>query len=130
MGQFDRQIKTVNRLIAKYGRNVEFKRIPNTIPDPTKPWLVVNSEPLIATIKMVFLAPNSTGLSKLGEEILQYLGGTQTAKGVIRGYCAPFEYIPKMNDFFTTPDGQMTVKGVDTLAPNGQAIMHTVEFNL
>lgn len=131
MGIFDRQIGAVKRLIAKYGQTVTFKHInPPIVLDPLKPWDIVDINPDVAYIKMVFLSPSVSGESRINQELLQYLSGSAIPSGAVRGYCASFEYIPKLNDIFIRDGNELTVKAIDTLAPNGQAILYTVEFDV
>lgn len=130
MGAFDRQIKTVKRLIDKYGELVTIKTPAYSIPDPNKPWVSVQVPPSSVNLKMVFLSPSSTGESLFGKELLQYLSGTQTPSGGIRGYMASSSIVPNLSSIILRSNKELVVKAVDTLSPNGQIIMHTLEFNL
>lgn len=115
MGQYDRQIASVDRMIKKFGQVVTFKRFG---PDITK------------NICMVFISPSASGESQFGKELLQYLSGTQVASGCVRGYCAPFKYTPKLNDIFIRDGKELIIKAVDTIKPGSQEILHIVEFSL
>jgi len=131
MGQFDRQINTVKRLIAKYGQTVTFKHINSPVAlDDSKPREKTDIAASQTDIKMVFLSPSVSGASQFGKELLQYLSGTEIAKGTVRGYCGSFQYEPKLNDIFIRDGNELTIKAADTLAPNGQIIMHIVEFDV
>ena len=130
MGIYDRHIATVKRLIAKYGQDVIFRSTNQAIADSTKPWENTETTPNETTVKMVFIDPSTTGTSLIGKEILQYLKGTSIPSGVVRGLCAPFAYVPKLNDVFIRDGNQLTVSGIDTLAPGGISIMHTLEFDV
>lgn len=130
MGTFDRQVKSVKRLIDKYGQLVTFKSTTLLNANTNKPWELTNGTPAQKDIKVIFLSPSSNGESFLGRELLQYLTGTSVASGKIRGYCAAFEYEPKLNDIITRDSNELTIKAVDTLSPNGQVLMHVLEFDV
>ena len=130
MVTYDRQVKTANRLIAKYGQSVTVTQIPQIIADPSKPWETTDGTPVITTVKMIFFSPTATGDSQLGKEILQYLKGMDVAFGQIRGYLGASALVPKISDIVTRDSKVLKIKAVDTLAPNGQAIFHVLEFEL
>ena len=128
MERFDRAIKTVLKLVAKNGQTVTFKHTNQSVPNVNEPWNMVESLPNTQDIKMVFLSPSSN--SQVGKELLQYLTGTSVPTGKIRGYCGPFNYVPKLNDVFIRNGQTLIISAVDTLSPNGQTIMYIVEFAL
>lgn len=131
MGVFDRQIASAKRLIDKYGQSVQIKTLAHTIPNPAKPWESVDVPASPITVKMVFISPSSSGESLLGRQLLEYLKGTEVVTGQIRGLMAASSLItPKMSDVVLRDSKELKIKAVDTLAPNGQAILHTIEFEL
>lgn len=123
-GRYDRQVNTVKQLIAKYGQIVTFKRF--GFPD-TGEFAV---EDITEDIPMLFLSPSASGESQLAKELLQYLSGTTIASGVLRGYCGAFSQTPLLTDTFIRAGQELSIKAIDTLSPNGQVILHTVEFVL
>lgn len=111
MGQYDRQIKSVKKLIAKYGQIVTHGSNTGNI-----------------DIMMVFLSPSASGESKIGSQILQYLAGTQVSSGELRGFVAPFGIEPSLTDIIVRDGKELVISSIDTLAPNGQPILHVFEF--
>lgn len=129
MGVFDRQRQTVKRLIEKYGESVVIKTLAYTIPDPLKPWELTEIPPSQVTAKMLFLAPGNSGVTMLGRELFQYLSGSQSVTGELRGYLS-WEFSPKVNDLVIRSSKELKIKSIDSLAPNEQTLLHTIEFTL
>jgi len=128
MGVFDRQIAIVQKLISKYGQTVEFKTITQTITNPAKPWEATDST-ISTNLKMIFLSPSASGESLLGRELLQYMKGTEVSFGEIRGLMAFHStVVPKMADIVVRDSKELKIKAIDILAPNGQTILYTIEF--
>lgn len=130
MGTYDRQVKTANRLIAKYGQLVTVTQIPQIIADPNKPWETSDGTPVPTTVNMAFFSPSATGDSQLGKELLQYIKGMDVAFGQIRGYLGASALVPKISDIVTRDGKELKIKAADPLAPNGQAIFWIIEFEL
>lgn len=132
MGIFDSKIKTVKRLIEKYGQTVTLTNIAFTAEDSNKPWDQTEDttpDPETINLKMVFLSPSASGLSMIGKELLQYLGGSDINSGKVRGFLAPSSYVPKLNDIISRDSEELKICAIDTLSPNGQIIMHILEFD-
>ena len=129
MGVFDTQIKTVKRLIDKYGEPVALKTTGSTISNPTKPWESTDSVPVSTDVKIVFLSPSASGNSMFSKELLQYLSGTSVSSGTVRGYMAPSTVIPKLADIVVRSSAELKIKAVETISPNGQILLHVLEFD-
>lgn len=128
MGTYDRQIKTVSRLIKKYGQVVQFKKPVASVPDPNQPWIMIPGTPILTDCNMVFLAPNNTGSSEFGKELMQYLSGTQTVSTVIRGYMDSLTVTPDMTMSVIRNGKELKLKAIDEVAPNEQTLMYVLEF--
>ena len=129
MAVFDRQIKTVKRIIDKYGESVTLKSTAFTTPDSSKPWEVTQSSSTDSTIKMLFLSPSNAGDTLFGRELLQYLKATEVSTGMVRGYVEGAVNL-KIADLVVRASATLKIKAIDTLSPNGQKIMHVLEFEL
>lgn len=130
MGVFDRQIESVKRLIEKYGELITFKRLAYTVSDPNKPWLQTEIPETNKDLKIVFLSPGASASTLFGRELLQYLKGTQTITGEVRGYMASGSIVPRQNDIVIRNGKEIKISAIDILNPNGQDILYTLEFYL
>ena len=61
MGVFDRQIRSVERLVKKYGQPVTIVSSVSDTPDPNKPWEQIEDIPISTDVYMVFLSPSVSG---------------------------------------------------------------------
>lgn len=125
MGTFDRQIATAKRLIEKNGQKITWRKPGTSTPDTDKPWLPVATTPTDYTdISIVFL-PNN----RINNELLRYFGATEVTTGNVRGLMWAVSFVPTANDIVLRAGVELRVKSIDTLAPNGQVILHTIEFH-
>lgn len=127
MAIFDKQIRAVKKLIAKYGQEVTLISTSATIPDPSKPWEQTDSK-VELKVMMIFLPPSVTGASLLGKELVEYIKGSELKVSELRAYMAPISIIPKVSDIVVRDGVELRIRALDTLNPNGQIIYHTLEF--
>lgn len=125
MGTFDRQIATAERLIKKNGQKVTWRKPGTSTPDPSTPWLPAATAPTDYTDTSIVFLPNN----RINNELLRYLGATEVTTGNVRGLMWAVPFTPAANDIVLRAGVELRVKSIDTLAPNGQIILHTIEFH-
>ena len=127
MDAFDRQIRSVERLIKKYGQVVTLNSTSSVTPDPLKPWEQTDTS-VSTDVPMVFLSPSVSGAALLGKEFMEYVRGSELKVSEIRAYMAATSVTPKVSDIVVRDGKEMKIRAIDTLNPNGQTILHTLEF--
>lgn len=131
MAQYDRQVATALKLIAKFGQQtgVLWNQANNT-PVDGEPWLA-EAAPVSYPVIIAFLP-----YTRIGHDFMAYLGKTEVPTGTIVGYMAGggLPFLPALADTVTRvdPGTQSTdlyrIDDIDRLAPNGQNILWTVYF--
>lgn len=122
MARFDRQIATALRLIKKNGVAVKWKKFIKT-PVPGKPWESVPTPVEYDTV-ICFLP-----LTKSLYESLAFIPGTDVATGGTLGLMGQVAFAVEDTDVVIDYEGnELAIETVQTLAPNGQKILHTVVF--
>jgi hypothetical protein len=130
MGTFDEEIETVKELVEEFGELITFKRLSYTVSDPDKPWIQTEIPGTQKDLKIIFLSPGASASTLFGRELLQYLKGSQTITGEVRGYMASGSIVPKQNDIVIRKGKELKISAIDILNPNGQDILYTLEFYL
>lgn len=125
MGQFDRQIETAKRLIKKNGQLVTWRKLAATTPDASKPWLVAASTPTdYEDVSICFLPPG-----RVTQELIHYIKGSDVTTGNVQGLMAAQAFEPDAKDVVMRDGKTLRIKSIDPLAPNGQSILYTIEFD-
>jgi len=126
MGQFDRQIATALRLIAKYGQSVIWNSVADGVAvDPLKPWKPTEAIAVLhPDIKICFVPTNDTQWRKL----LAYLKGTEVPTGKLAGLMGQVSFEPTLKDVVDRDGTILRITSIDLLSPNGQKILYTIEF--
>lgn len=125
MGTFDRQIATAKRLIEKNGQKITWRKLAKTTPDTDKPWIVEeDGETDYDNISIVFL-PNN----RQNNELIRYITGTEVTCGNVQGLMWGVPFTPSADDIVIRDGIELRIKSIDTLSPNGQIILHTIEFD-
>lgn len=126
MAQFDRQIATAQRLIAKYGQDVTWQTVVDGSPaDPLKPWKPSEAADTQTTAKICFVPVRDNDWRKL----LAYLKGTEVPAGKLAGLMAGnVTFDPKLKDIVVRDGVTLNVSNIDLLSPNGQKILYILEF--
>lgn len=129
MGTFDRQIATAKRLIAKNGRTCVWRALENDAPvDVNKPWKKGIETTDDATVKIVLLPDTRANLA-----FLQTLTNETISIGDDYGLMASVDFVPtKRAEVYDETGTKLlrSVKSVDTLAPNGEVVLHTIRFTV
>lgn len=126
MGVYDRQIATALRIIKAKGQVVTwFQPVDNADDNPAAP---VGLPPVQFPVSIAFFPNNELSLFSTRSMMLN----TEVAQGAFYGLMGAQVFTPGLRDWVVTPDGHTyRVKpenGIDTIAPNGQVILHTVRF--
>lgn len=129
MGQFDRQIATVKRLVLKNGELVTW-RIPTAEPpDPSPsdtPWKPVADDATDYDNVPVCFLPVGT----INNELMHLLKGTEVTTGSVKGLMGAVSFVPAANAVVVRSNGEtLRIKSIDTLSPNGQIILYTIVFD-
>ena len=124
MAQYDRQIATALRLIAKYGQIATWRQIVDGVPDPETPWLPVGSAPVDYSPHICFLP-----LDRDGKEFLMSIGQTEAVSGSMYGLMGNVAFVPNIRDTVIRDGVSLEIKSIDLLSPNGQKILYTMIFN-
>jgi len=122
MARFDRQIATAQRLIKKNGVAVKWRKFVKT-EVPGKPW-EFTQVPVDYDVVVCFLT-----MTKALYETLAFIPNTDVAIGSTMGLMGQVEFDIEGTDVVIDYDGkELAIETVQTLAPNGQKILHTVVF--
>jgi len=124
MGQFDRQIETAKRFIAKNGQSVTWRKLGVDTPDPSTPWKPAADTPDDHMATICFLPPG-----RVGQELIRYLKGTEVTTGSVQGLMSAVDFEPTANDVVIRDGKNLRIKSIDPLSPNGQIILYTIEFD-
>ena len=129
MGQFDRQIATAQRLIAKNGRKCVWQQLVDGAPaDSDKPWLKGKDTTEDHDVTIVFLPAKGAN-----NAFLQALSDTPINVGEDYGLMAAVDFDPTNRAEIYAEDGTTLLRGVktvDPLAPNGDIILYTVQLTV
>lgn len=124
MAQYDRQIATALRLIAKYGQIATWQQIVDGVPDPETPWLPVGSTTVDYSPHICFLP-----LDRDGKEFLMSMGQSEAVSGSMYGLMGNVPFTPNIRDVVKRDGVSLEIKSIDLLSPNGQKILYTIIFN-
>lgn len=124
MGVYDADIAAAQQMIAEAGQSVTWHKLSDGAPpDANKPWLPSSGVPVNYTVNIVFLP-----IDRVNERFLQALRGTEIPSGSFQGLMGAVDFIPSIKDKVTRNGVVLQIRSIDTLAPNGDPILHTIEF--
>jgi hypothetical protein len=125
MGVFDRATATALRLIKKNGQSVVWRSNFDGSPiDSLKPWNKSDVTPTDNNTVIVFLP--------IGARVERSTQRTQESDNVFTGY--QYGYMGKVSFPISIKDVvirngiELRIKSIDTLSPNGEQILHEIEF--
>ena len=126
MGVYDRQITSAKRLIAKQGQSATWQQIVDGAPaDSSKPWLPGVAADVFNSVSMVFLPDSQTN-----REFIRLLTGTEVPTGSLTGLMGAVDFDPAIKDVVIRDGETLSVQKIDKLAPNGDAILYTIWFDV
>jgi hypothetical protein len=91
--------------------------------DPLKPWEPPTDSIVSLGASIVFISAGKTS------ELIRALKGADVAVGSTRGLMAKQDFDPSKKDTVIRDNDTLRIKSIDTLAPNGEVILHTIEFD-
>lgn len=127
MGIYDKKISSVAAKIKAKGQAVTWqKTVAGAAVDADKPWLGSEPVPLNFPAHVLFLpyskdAPNET-------KSLLSMAGTNLIEGRLYGLMGSTGFVPSPADTVLRDGATVNVETVDTLAPDGKAILYIVGF--
>lgn len=133
MGQFDRQVATAKKLIAKNGIVMNWcRKGAPIIPDANKPWIRENGVPIVAAVPLVFV-PES--------DVKRYMSGfglerSEVPTGGLFALMGQVAFTPTLMDWITFTSTPNIVYGTVTdpifdLSPNlTQDILWILRFSV
>lgn len=127
MGVYDDDIAGALQDIAEFGRSVTWRQfVANPADDPAAPGpgTIVD----YTGVSIAFFPNEKLSLHTTGTAMPLYL---DVAEGVFYGIMGSQPFMPSLHDLVI--DGERTyrlrpIDGIDTLAPNGQVVLHTLRF--
>ena len=122
MALYDADIRSAKQMIAKYGQRVQWMEKETTL-NAAEPWkdAVVNF--VQHPVSIAFFPPDTQTLRSLSHR-----AGTEIPKASVLGYMGAYGFEPKLGDEVSRGGIRLAVVYVDTVAPNGRSILHTVLF--
>ena len=123
MAAFDRAIATAQRVIAKYGQAVIWRKV-NDAANTAEPWKPIESPDVDHDVNICFVPIVDAQWRKL----LQYLKDTEVPAGKLCGLMGAVDFEPKLKDVVVRDGVTLRISSIDLLSPNGQKVLYTVEF--
>lgn len=128
MARFDRAIATAGRLIAKNGQDVIWRSVVDGAPtDDSKPWKPAEAADADTNAVICFLPTD-----KQSQQLFTYLRGTDDVSiGLVLGLMkGNVDFVPSQKDVVIRDGETLRIKSIDLLAPNGQKVLYTMEFEV
>jgi hypothetical protein len=125
MARFDRAIALSTKLIAKNGQAVTWRVIKDGAPlDPLQPWKPTEQAATVEHPVVIAFLPLSGDMRKT----ITRLRGTEVPINAVMGLMASVDFNPVAKDVVIRDGQEWRIEHIDTLAPNGQKVLHTVVF--
>lgn len=126
MGRFDRQIETAKRLIELNGQKVTWRRIFDDDINAAEPW---KSEDAGAPVEVPNISICFLPINQINNQLIRALTGTDEATtGSVYGLMGAVSFDPSRKDVVIRDGIEYAIKSIDTLSPNGQKILYTIQF--
>jgi len=120
----DPRIKLARQQIAKKGQLVTWRQIEDGMPlDPTKPWIVAESEVLEYQVSIVFLPD-----TRFNFQGSKFHPTTEVPTGFGVALMGAQEFIPKIKDVIIRNGVEMVVRNLRTLSPAGESLLYEMEL--
>lgn len=127
MARFDRQIATAQRLIKKNGQQCIYRQVRDGAPaDPTKPWVVGPNVDIDHPGIWICFIPET----RQDRQFLTYMLGREVPTGMTLALMGQVPFEPKAKDVIIRDGVEYRTKTINNLAPNGQQILYTLEFEV
>lgn len=127
MGVYDRQIKSVKRMIEKYGQSVTWRQVRNGAPaDANEPWKPGTPTTTDNETSIAFFPFTSSSMA-----VQRYRNGSDIPEGTLYGIMDSVDFDPKLKDEIIRDGKTMNVIQCDPLNPNGEgAIIYELEIGI
>lgn len=120
----DPRVARTLKQIAKNGQSVTWKQIVDGEPlDPTKPWLVAESEVVEHTVDIVFLPDY-----RFNYQGAKYYPETEVSTGFGVALMGAQAFVPKIKDVIVRNGLELIVRNIRTLGPSGEDILYEMEL--
>ena len=120
MGRFDDEVLMALEEIRDNGQTVTWTTTPIIREDENEPWKQTSGQSETFTVSMVFLPIN-----KEQQETLM-LSKEGVPDGAVMAYMAVTPFTPMPTDTVSRDGTILSIESINTLAPNGQVILHTL----
>lgn len=120
--EYQRQIATAKRMIAKKGAAVTWRSITDPTPVVGQPWKDGTSGDVDYDVKILFL-PAGQRL-----KFAALAAGNDIPEGVELGYMASVDFVPSVRDSIIRGGVELRVTSIDPLQPDGTPILYELLF--
>ncbi len=124
MARFDKIIETGLRLIRKNGQQVDWY-VRSTQDTSEKPWEGGSPPPPVKHTPFVCFVPVE---SKEDLAAFRFMTNIDVQVGSTFGLMGAVDFDASGNDYVVRDGKQYTIRKLDKLAPNGQVVIHYIEF--
>ena len=124
---YNRQIATVKRLIAKYGGLVKWQQNVVT-PDENAPWKVSAEEesPVEHDVYIAFIPVN-----RVGYELFRFMKNSEVETGTTKALMGAVDFEPSAKDTVLSNGETLRIRNVDPIKPDGKTvILYQIEFDV
>lgn len=122
MATFTRQIKSVTKLINKYGKECVWTQTPIVTPDITKPWIKESGIPTTYNPKICFFTLANSQI------FFKYNKDQESVSGEFTGLMAKQVFTPQINDTVSVNGENIVIVDIDPLRPNWDDIYYEILF--
>lgn len=121
---YSRAIESARRLIERYGARCVWEQS-TVVANTDTPWIPQEPTALTYNVSIVFFSANSSVAASL-----RFLRGTDVVAGRQYGLMPFSNFIPQMTATVRrlSDNAVFLIESVDTLAPDGTPILHTIDF--
>lgn len=108
-------------MIKKYGQ-AAICRVPGKlIPDPNKPWEMIQGPDVDHNVIVCFLP-----MHRVDYETYKYMTGSEVPTGSIKAIMGRVDFDPDLTNVILRNGQQLRIKSIDVLSPNGEKILYTM----
>ena len=124
---YDEDIAAAQEMIAVFGQPVIWQAGGAATPvDPDKPWLgETPGTPTEHQVSIVFLPTNRENMA-----LIRALSDTTIVAGSLIGLMGAVDFELAQTDIVIRDGQPLSIRYIDTLAPNGAPILHTIGFDV
>jgi hypothetical protein len=127
VAEYNRQVETALRLIAKKGKKIIWRVIPDAESE-TEPWKAGEEQIPVdySNISICFLP-----VDRVNTQLFRYLSQTDVIVGNMYGLMGAVNFNPSAKDVVIRSASEIyRISSIDTLKPADQVILHTIQFEV